>query len=459
MNLRRLVDSGVLLNVRRYDDQHDAWIFSTGDDADGEIVATLDRGNPKRSEIHKGLLDVLAGRSTLREGVRVKLGEMPERTDKDGNNLNEGKLQIIDTSPFELPPLARKVVRDGAVIGEWSKELDLAVDRYGDTAVMAVAYEKIAEVAANPDAFARMQESAIQHALAEAKRAGLEAFVDERALRRHAARTFEDAASGFEYAGPGKAPGQQSYNPTVRFDAQYLLPEGFFSEPPKASDLQKTCLASALMNYAQQKSMLRVVQDAALAVPGPDGGQTNVLSASEAALVAGGQLLYGHPKRTQEDFSRASREVSGQLGAVAIAGVMRLHGAAAAPFGLDPLKETSGVGTGDGKTFHDEVMEDTKATPDQATPASPKEALLAYLQTAKGRLERYAKRERVAVYEEQVKVVAPEKRKDLERNAHVQQPEQKDTSIKAIEAAAKAGAKGLQHATKFGQDVEGIGSM
>jgi hypothetical protein len=115
-------------------------------------------------------------------------------------------------------------------------------------------------------------------------------------------------------------------------------------------------------------------------------------------------------------------------------------------------------GLGDGEVaFHREVMEELDALP-QFQKLSPTEKFDAYTLVCTERLDRYSFRERMAVYEEQIKAAAPERKQDVKKpDPEVDQANEERS--KAIRGLAATALKGAHHSHQFMENIEGVGSM
>ena len=397
LKLRALAKRDHRFFVRGYDSKTDEWLFGTEDPRDGVVRLTMDRSNPRRSGIHNALLDILSGRNPGREGVRIKVGPMPRDLGRNGVDENEGRVQIVDLEETELSREARKIVVDGKVVGDWSKELDRAVGRFSDTLVIDRALEEALRLEGNNEIFqgavwARAREYA-------AKELGYpldDPRLSEKEFRRFAPGSLQEALLGAEPDADGKSLRRVRYDPSMELAAQNEEFQSLLDDLGEGRPVDTAQMHQMAINYGVQRALVEHI--------GGVCAEENTEKKAQDALLADKILLHGHPTRTDDEFRAGSREAGRQLGTQAVGALMELNAVA----GGTPLRGSAK----DDLRFHAEVMAELETVPGFASLA-PNEKLEVYLGAAARRLERYSVREREAVYTEQVKVAVPERKNEM----------------------------------------------
>ncbi len=463
-SLRRNFEQGRRVYVRGFDPEKDEWNFEPDDASGQQIVATLDRSNPRRGEIHKILLEVLDGRNPHREGLRMKFGLLPTPK-KPGDEPTGGRVQIIDVGESELSPIGRKVVKEGVVVGEWTRELNRAVEGYGDAQLLTAGVEGIEKLRGDRKEGERVyQAKAIDGAQALLAELGLtdKYYVAEQ-LQRFAPRTLADALACFEQRAEGKdAVAQVRYDPMRPFQTQCGrwpatdIEKGQSKDSPAARGRVDAAISAAL-NYSVQRALLDYLVEK-IGVSGAD--DKPALAAYEQKLCDAGILLYTHPGRSEKDYQRASREAARQMGSAVLGCFASFHGA------KTPATPENAQSKGDGSAqgfdkLHAEIVGTLGDSPTfkETAPLSEREG--AYCAAAKSHFARYAQRELQRVGIEQTKAVPqkrpenrfPAKNKD-EQPAEAGPDEPSKPKSKLVQDAAKGAAQVAAQTLKGAGEAE-----
>jgi hypothetical protein len=427
---KRLTDwaaQGTRFFVRGYDSKNDRWLFATDDPEEAPIAIGMDRSNPRRNAIHNTLMEIASRKNPGREGVQFTLGSMPVHAEGDNPNVNEGQVQILDIEETELSREGRKVIVENKVVGEWSQDLDRAVHRFADTMVMDKALAETVRLDGNKQIFqAAIWAKARTFALQELGYKKDDPRLSEEVFKKFAPTSMQEAIYGAEPGPDGKLR-RFCYNP---LESQEVQNPTFADMRARSRTLQPGEMGNLhqmAINYGVQRALSEHVGEVC--------GVDLVLKKAEESLIEQKNLLYGHPKKSDEDYRLSSREAGRQLGANAISGLM--HGSS------EHRGEMNGWIPRD--DLHIEVLAELERMPNFST-LTKEQRTEAYLTVSLQRLDQYGLRGRQAVYAEQIKVAVAEKKQHEEDKS----PKAHEIGLGALGLAGK----GVHHVTNALVEIE-----
>lgn len=299
-----------------------------------EVQVAIDPRHPQARDQLKLIQDLLRGR--LGGQTPVKLGmEIGAARDPDGAVI--GDSEFLRLAEIETPAPARgenKVVKDGEVLGEWTAELDSAVDRAVSFEIMDAYAAFMGEVASRDDA------GAWEEIDANAKIA-LAAIWSERFLEKgqleaeieRVSPTRDEFLRGEVRSHDNRPPEQMVFDPVL-------------NDLPSADIPANELAQQALFVYQRafiERFQQRMLEET-LVLKGGEVEKTNVLQKVEGELEHEGKLPAKHPKRDKEVTRLIVEEKARALATHLLAAELQAKGAAVRCTSLaEELRDPKGI--------------------------------------------------------------------------------------------------------------------